>query len=336
MRSFLIAIALMCSACNQSGIVLQEESPVSELRGPYLGQTLPGSTPEIFAPGIVSTGLATRDIAMTPDGKELYFGAFVGGKAVIMESHQIDDVWSDAVVAPFSGVFMDLEPNISPDGLKFFFLSTRPQAGQEAKDGWAYQDIWIMNRENNGWGEPFNPGLPINTEAGEYFPSVTINGTIYFTREGENGISSTWRSQFVDGAYTEPEMLGPDFNIGDNRFNVFVAPDESFAIVPATGIEGAHSQADYWIIFQNDDGTWSKPVNLGEKINLKKGRGYSASFSPDGAYLFFMSSKSVEQDPVVLTGLKMKELIETSAHPGSGNSSIWWVDAAFLKDLRPE
>ena len=44
-----------------------------ELRGPYLGQELPGLEPRLFAPGAVSTGLATRDVAMTPDGDELFF-----------------------------------------------------------------------------------------------------------------------------------------------------------------------------------------------------------------------------------------------------------------------
>ena len=48
-------------------------TPKHELRGPYLGQEPPGLEPRLFAPGVVSTGLATRDLAMTPDGDELYF-----------------------------------------------------------------------------------------------------------------------------------------------------------------------------------------------------------------------------------------------------------------------
>lgn len=41
------------------------------LHGPYLGQKPVGSLPEIFAAGIVSTGLYTRDIAITLEGKEI-------------------------------------------------------------------------------------------------------------------------------------------------------------------------------------------------------------------------------------------------------------------------
>ena len=45
----------------------------SLLKGPYLGQKPPGMTPEIFAPGIISTNLDERIAAFTPDGKEFYF-----------------------------------------------------------------------------------------------------------------------------------------------------------------------------------------------------------------------------------------------------------------------
>ena len=88
-------------------------------------------------------------------------------------------------------------PAISPDGQRFFFLSTRPQAGQEEKSGWVYQDIWVMDREGEVWGEPYNLGAPVNSEAPEYFPSVTADGTLYFTREREDRVSETWRARYV-------------------------------------------------------------------------------------------------------------------------------------------
>ena len=42
--------------------------------GPYLGETPPGLTPELFATGLVSTGGFERDVAITPDSQEIYFG----------------------------------------------------------------------------------------------------------------------------------------------------------------------------------------------------------------------------------------------------------------------
>ena len=310
-------------------------STFPELRGPYLGQTPPGLEPEIFAPGIISTGLATRDIAMTPDGSELYFAVTLGGRTMIMVTRQQDGVWTEPAVAPFSGRYLDVEPAISPDGQRFFFLSTRPQAGQEEKPGWVYQDIWVMDREGDAWGEPYNLGSPVNSDSPEYFPSVTTDGTIYFTREGEDRVSATWRSRLVDGAYTEPEMLGPEVNCGSNRFNVYVAPDESFAIVPNVGRDDAIGGADYYVVFRSEDDTWSEPINMGPAINQPQGAEWSASLSPDGKYLFFMSSRAYGETDIPLTSKSITDLLGLSTQPGWGSSDIWWVSAEIIESLRP-
>jgi hypothetical protein len=252
-----------------------------------------------------------------------------------MVSTRTDDVWSEPVVAPFSGEYLDLEPCISPDGERFFFLSTRPQPGQEEKEGWVYQDIWAMDREGDGWGEPYNLGPPVNSEASEYFPSLTVDGTLYFTREGEDGVSATYRSRFSDGAYLEPERLGPEVNCGTNRFNVFVAPDESFAVVPALGMEDSLGGVDYYVTFRADDDTWSAPINMGPEINQPDGREWSASLSPDGAYLFFMSSRLVEGAELPFEATTMSQLLTIGAQPGRGSSDIWWVSTEVIEQLRP-
>jgi hypothetical protein len=307
-----------------------------ELRGPYLGQSPPGLEPQLFAPGIVSTGLATRDVAMTPDGGEVYFGVTVNNHSMIMVTKQVDGVWTEPAVAPFSGRFNDLEPAISPDGQRFFFLSARPPEGQDEKPGWAYQDIWVMDRVGDGWSQPVNLGPPVSTEAAEYFPSITTDGTIYFTREREDGVSVTMRSRLVDGVYAEPEELGPEVNCGSNRFNVRVAPDESFAIVPAVGREDSLGGPDYYIVFRSPDDTWSEPVNMGPAINQPAGREWSASLSPDGKYLFFMSSRTVDSAPLGLSGTTIYELLDLSTEPGQGSSGIWWVSTEIIDQLRPQ
>lgn len=335
---FLAAVCLFAAACSappseEPGVGSQTTFP--ELRGPYVGQVPPGFEPEIFALGVVSTGLATRDVAMMPDGSELYFGATVGGRSLIMVTREIGGLWTEPEVAPFSGRYLDLEPAISPDGQRFFFLSTRPQPGQEEKAGWVYQDIWVMDRESDRWGEPYNLGPPVNSDAPEYFPSVTADGTLYFTREGAEGVSATYRSRYVDGVYTEPEMLGPEVNCGSNRFNVFISPDESFAIVPAVGREDGLGGVDYYVVFRAEDDTWSEPINMGPAINQPTGREWSASLSPDGKYLFFMTSRTNSSAELPLTGRPISELLALSAQPGLGSSDIWWVSAEVIEQLRP-
>lgn len=333
--AFALVASLASVACSPMCTDHETGAEFPALRGPYLGQQPPGLEPEIFAPGIVSTGLQTRDIAMTPDGAELYFAATLGARTMIMVTRQNEGLWTEPVVAPFSGRYLDIEPAISPDGQRFFFLSTRPKPGQEEKPGWVYQDIWVMDREGDGWGEPYNLGPPVNSDAPEYYPSLTSDGTLYFTREGEDGVSAIWRSHWIDGAYGKPEKLGPEVNCGQNRFNVFVAPDESFVIVPTLGREDGLGGVDYYVVFRAADDTWTEPINMGPAINQAAGREWSASLSPDGKYLFFMSSRAYGETEVPLTSKSITDLLQLSTEPGWGSSDIWWVSAEVIEQLRP-
>ena len=165
-----------------------EASPPAEeafpvLTGDYLGQNPPGARAELFAPGIVSTGVYERDLAMTPDGDELYYCAVLGSYdfAAIRVTGGEEGQWTEPRVASFSGRWEDIEPAISPDGALFLFASFRPrQLDTERRED---SDIWMIERTEEGWGEPYNPGPPINTEGSEFFPSITADGTLYFTRD---------------------------------------------------------------------------------------------------------------------------------------------------------
>jgi hypothetical protein len=334
----MVGLCLVCAACSPMREGEVSSSPgtsAPELRGPYLGQEPPGLEPRLFAPGVVSTGLATRDLAMTPDGNEVYFSVTLGDRTMIMVTRQVNGVWTEPEVAPFSGRYLDVEPTISADGRRFFFMSTRPQPGQEEKPGWVYQDIWVMDREGDGWGEPVNLGPPVDSDAPEYFPSITADGTLYFTREGEDRKSSIYRSRLVDGVYADPELLPPQVNCGTDRFNAFVAGDESFIIVPTVGRDDGLGGVDYYVVFRSPDDTWSEPVNLGSAVNQPTGREWSASLSPDGKYLFFMSSRQDEEAALPLTGRSITELLDLSTRPGHGSSDIWWVSAEVIEMLRP-
>lgn len=317
----------------------QDEFPV--LSGEYLGQTLPGAEPEIFAPGIVSTGMYTRDLAMTPDGNEIYFGVAVGGFTVIMQTKSENGRWTKPEVAPFSADprYMNLEPFISPDGQRFYFLSNRPPAGGDLEPDevgtWVNQDIWVMDRTGDGWGEPYNLGPPVNSDAAEYFPSVTSDGTIYFTRTPEGTRESyIYRSRLQNGSYTEPERLGAEVNSTMSQFNAFIAPDESYLILGVFGREDSRGSTDYYVVFRDRDDSWSGPINLGDRINTPRGGEFSPYVSPDGKYFLFMSTRtrSPEEFPEELTHSYLEEVYNG---PRSGNCDIYWVDASFIEELRP-
>jgi hypothetical protein len=118
--------------------------------------------------------MGERDLTLMPDGREIYFSAQVGPGvqfSAIVVVRWLDGEWSEPEVASFSGRHLDIEPAISPDGKKLFFMSDRPQPGKS--DSERENDIWVVEREGESWGEPSNIDPPVNSEQPEYFPSVT-------------------------------------------------------------------------------------------------------------------------------------------------------------------
>jgi Tol biopolymer transport system component len=330
-RFSILFVLLLALSFN---VIAQQNSAFPILQGPYLGQKPPGMTPELFAPGIVSTGILTRDVAMMPDGKEIYFGAALGNYAfsTILVTKYLNGRWTEPEVMKEmdNPKYLQLEPCISPDGKRFFFLSTRPD--QDSVEG--DQDIWVMDRSGETWGKPYNLGAPVNSDASEYFPSVTRSGTMYFTRsEKGSRLSFLYRSKYINGQYTTPEKLPPQVNCGQSQFNAFVDPDERYIIVPATGRQDSKGSTDYYIVFRNPDDTWQEPINMGDAINTPGGLEYSPYVSPDGKYLFFMSSRLLpaNQWPRVIT---RRFLLEMHNRPENGNPAIYWMSAAVIEQLR--
>ena len=312
-----------------------------ELRGPYLGQTPPGAVPRVFAPGIVSTGLYERDVAMTPDGGEFYYGVVSGQHAVIMETRLRDGRWTKPEVAPFSRNprYLNLEPHISPDGQRFYFLSTRPPDGAPVPDSlvgqWVNQDIWVMDRVGDGWSEPYNLGAPVNSDAPEFFPSTTRDGTIYFTREhSETRESVIYRARRDGAGFGEPERLPATVNSTTQQYNAFIDPDERYLLLGVFGRDDSFGGTDYYAVFRTEDDRWSGPVNLGAHINRPRGSEWSPYVSPDGKYFFFMSTRPA--DPGALPAeVTATELAALHLRAENGNPDIYWVDAGFIETLRP-
>lgn len=332
-----VILLVACSPGSQPSV--DTPSPPAEpvhLTGTYLGQMPPGNEPRLFAPGIVSTGRAERDFAMTPDGSEIYFTSVLGAGfnfSAIVRVRQIDGRWGEPEIPEFSGRYKDLEPTISPDGGKFFFVSTRPTPG--STEILVNEDIWVMSRQGESWSEPQDLGSPINTEAAEFFPSVARTGSVYFTRRSEDRSEAIYRSQWVDGTYAEPEKLGPEVNAAPTQFNAFIDPDERFLIVCSWGRDDSLGGVDYYIVFRSPDDTWSGPINLGSTINTSTGQEWSPYVSPDGRYFFFMSSRSTFDAQLPDPPLSYPDLQTLHREPLNGNSDIWWVESGFLEDLRP-
>lgn len=290
---------------------------------PYLGCPPPGAEARLFAPGIVSTGLVERDLTVSPDGCEICWAVSTPGaaRAAIVCSRWRGGRWTAPEVLPGldDPAVRSLEPAFSPDGGRLFFTRVPP----DAEGGFSRADIWVMDRIAEGWGAPRSLGSPVNSDGGEFFPSLTRDGTLYFTREPKNGKDAgIYRARRQGDRYLEPEWLPLAVNSGAARFNAFVDPDERYLIVPVQGGAGSRGGVDYYVVLRGADDHWSEPVNLGPLVNTAGSGEYSASVSPDGRYLFFMSSRPAVAGPARLSYRSLQEL---ATRPGNGNADVFWT-----------
>lgn len=332
-----LVLAILAGACNLQQITSGSSNGESgELpSGAYLGEQPPGLEPVLFAPGVVSTAAFELNSAFTPDGRELYQSLVVSGwgfSAIIVRQEGADG-WGDPEVAPFSGRYNDIDPNLSPDGNSVFFISRRPEtpAGNELSEAW---EIWKVTRKDprSPWGEAVRLPEPVNSSAAELYPSVANSGTIYFgsKREGGFGGFDIYRAELTDQGYAEAENLGARINSAHAETDAFIAPDESFIVVTVTGRSDSRGKNDLYISFSQEDGTWGELHHMGNSIN-SPAKEYCPVCTSDGKYFFFTRGKD---DSLRLHSDQQKtyqELAEMTYSWRNNLENIYWVSSEVLQ-----
>lgn len=319
-----ILIGLIFTNCTR-----QSDFPV--LKGPYLGQKPPGMTTEIFAPCIISSRYHDGCITFSPNQRELFY--HFGGTAhlVILQMKQEYGRWTAPQIASFSGRYRDGEPHISYDGKRLVFRSNRPL--DEKGEPMEYTDIWMTEKNENGWSAPRNLGLIVNSEKDDLYPTISTSGDLYFASNRDGGWD-IYVSRFINHRFTEPEKLSEAINSEYGAWDACVAPDNNYIIFCSTGRQDGLGRSDLYISFKKDDDTWTKSINIGNRVNSSYNE-VDPVISPDGKYIFFRSNRIIRK-PNLETSLTYYELLKKLNAPGNGDEDIYWVDAKIIEDLKPD
>ena len=84
-----------------------------------------------------------------------------------------------------------------------------------------------LSRKLRVWLFPRRLPAPVNSALSEFFPTVTRDGTLYFTQDGDGGASALYRARpTADGGYAEPERLPEAVNSVAAQFNGWIDPDD--------------------------------------------------------------------------------------------------------------
>jgi Tol biopolymer transport system component len=286
------------------------------------------STPVLIAE--ISTDLSERDLAISPDGTEMFYtqqGNQHAYSFIIRRTKNKDNTWSAPTMAPFSGKYGDLEPAFTADGKKLFFSSNRPADGSTTVKDY---DIWYVEKIGSKWSEPVNAGVMINTVADEFYPSPAANGNLYFTAEYEHGIGKEdiFVCRWEQGQYTQSQPLDTAVNSKTWEFNAYVSPDEQYIFFTAYGRKGDQGGGDLYMSVKDTQGKWqpAKPLAI---INSSK-LDYCPFLSFDKKVLFFTSGRH-EIPKIFPTPLSYEELAKLNRSPMNGSENIYGI--SFQKVL---
>jgi len=273
---------------------------------------------------------------MAPDGTECFWSIIFSGTETIVTSRLKKGRWTEPEVAPFSGRFFDGWPAFRPDGRRLFFHSARPVPEPGPGES-ARVNVWYVDRTAAGWSEPRPVGPPVNGTEQACCPSATEDGTLYISKKFGDGTEKICRSAFVNGEYQELEVLPAIVNIRKENFHAFVSPDESYLVMPRSGLKGAiGGGANYYAAFRAADGGWSGLVNLGPGINSVRCGGM-ASISADGRYIFYQARTQPERSWARDRTYSFGELVRKETLFPTGNTfDIYWIEAGIAGSAKPK
>lgn len=274
-RTSLISLLIAVSSMTTS---VQASNTVSKLQGPWFGQKTPGMTPELFAPDLVSVnGRYEFGMSFSADLKAMYFTALedIPGQDTnpeIYYSIEKNGYWQTPQKANFTKGEMPLEvlPYASINDNKVYFTARKPES---KKSG-----VWYVSHEKDGFSEAKRLELALNT--GELSDmNQSANGDLIFSKMKERKM---YYAKNSNGKYAEANAMDIEFG-----FHGFISPTQDYLLVNARNRDDKNRKdSDLFVYFKEQDGSWSKPFNLGSEINSE----YSETvprITPDGKFLFF-------------------------------------------------
>ncbi|MFA8450949.1 MAG: OmpA family protein [Bacteroidales bacterium] len=154
--------------------------------------------------------------------------------------------------------------SISPKGDEIFFTACG------IKPGMGSCDIYYTRKEGKKWSYPINLGSNVNSYTWDSQPSISPDGrTIFFTsrRKGGYGKADLWMCEKDStGNWQAAKNLGAEINTFGNEFAPFIHADNQTLYFSSDGHVGM-GKMDLFVSRRKEDGSWSKPQNLGYPIN---------------------------------------------------------------------
>jgi len=193
-----------------------------------------------------------------------------------------------AGLGEFEKAFNAIEAFLSIPGLNERSL----RSGSYRKKSYRFAiDYASKHRTGNYVFAPQNMGDSVNSAKSEYYPSITIDDSLFvFTRRGDG-----FREDFIECTilpnkqYGKSKLIDGDINIEPSKGAINISQDGEWLLFAGYNFRGGYGDFDLYISYYTPTG-WSEPDNLGSAINSEFWES-SPSLSPDKRILFFSSNR---------------------------------------------
>lgn len=276
---------------KETGIDIADDVPIASER-------------ESLGPRVNSYGGDLSPV-ITTNGKRLYFGRYphrenLGNpeeEDIWYTDLQPDGTWGPAVNIgrPLNNQGANFLISITPDENRVLLGNTYYPNGAPRGPG-VSQSV----RTAKGWA------VPLEVKIDNYYnqhrfsescldPSGKILLLAIQRRDSRGQKDLYFARKRPDGSFTEPLNCGPDINTWGSEMSPFMAADGVTLYFASDGRRG-FGNVDIWMTRRLDDSwtKWSKPKNLGPKINTPEWDAYF-SVPANGEYAYLCGTSPADQ-----------------------------------------
>lgn len=194
---------------------------------------------------------------------------------------------------PINSACDETKPMLSPDGRKLYFARKRsPMNTGGVTDP---QDIWVSSFDGKKWSPARNAGPAFNSPRADNLCAVVNDSSYIFFIKDTPRTGYFELREIIRGRIKSTSTIGPRVQSTSPYLEASFSEDLTVVVFTASNRSNIYSgtpnhERDIFVSIKHDE-TWSKPVNVGPRINSKDDE-FSPFLGPDKRTLFFAAERA--------------------------------------------